>query len=317
LRIVKRALAFLLLAFGVSAAAAPVELAPGVHLLRGSFVAGRQPDGNSVLLEGPEGIVVVDSGRHAAHTRAILDLAAARKRPLRAVINTHWHLDHTGGNALLRREVPGVKIFASGAIDSALDGFLANYASQLSEVIAKTEGEERERYRTELALIQAGRQLAPDEVISRSGAKVIAGRELELRIESHAVTAGDVWLLDRASGTLIAGDLVTLPVPFFDTACPARWKESLAGMAKEKFDRLVPGHGPVLTPAEFAQYRSAFDELLACGASARSNEECTAGWLKSAGALVSESEQELTKQALGYYLDNFLRPGAKVAHLCE
>lgn len=109
--------------------ASPGEIAPGVHLIRGEFAPGQQPDGNSVIFEQRNGAIVVDTGRHEFHTRAILDFVKPR-----AVINTHWHLDHIGGNALIRREVPGVKIYASGALHDALNGFLANYADRKSVV---------------------------------------------------------------------------------------------------------------------------------------------------------------------------------------
>jgi glyoxylase-like metal-dependent hydrolase (beta-lactamase superfamily II) len=284
--------------FAVVVAAAPVEIAPGVHLLRGEFVPGRQPDGNTVIFKRVGGAIVVDTGRHAAHTRAILDFAKPK-----AVINTHWHLDHIGGNALIRREVPDVKIYASGALDDALGGFLANYAKQLEDVISKTSGEEQQRYRTELALIQSGRQLSPDTVVTAT--RTIDS--LEIHLEKDAVTAGDLWILDKKTGTLVAGDLVTLPVPFLDTAKPKVWQEALARLASVEFQRLVPGHGPVMTREQFAQYRAAYDNLLSCAASSRTNEECASGWLTDVGSLVPASDHDFTRQALGYYLDQHLR----------
>ena len=274
--------------------AAPVQIAKGVHLLRGEFTPGSQPDGNTVLFETSEGLVVVDTGRHTAHTRAILDFAKPR-----AVINTHWHLDHIGGNALIRREVPEVKIYASGALEDALKGFLANYAKQLEDVIARTSGEEQQRYRTELALIQSGKQLAPDEVIARSGPLKLAGRSFDAHLETSAATKGDLWLVDRATGTLVAGDLVTLPFPFLDTADPQGWKSALDRIAAVKFERLVPGHGPVMTRPQFEQYRRAYASFIACRGTV---EECATGWLTDAGSLVPESEHAFVRQAMEYYV---------------
>ena len=89
----------------VARGAEPAPIADGVELLRGAFVPGRQPDGNSVLLQGVDGWVLIDSGRHRAHTEALLARTDGR---LRAVVNTHWHLDHLGGNVLLRERQPGV-----------------------------------------------------------------------------------------------------------------------------------------------------------------------------------------------------------------
>src|SRR5436190_15938732 len=84
-------------------------LAPGVLFVPGRFVPGPQPDGNSLLLQGKDGWIVIDTGRHPEHTQAVL--TAAGKLPIAAVINTHWHLDHVGGNVLVRQAFPHVKVY--------------------------------------------------------------------------------------------------------------------------------------------------------------------------------------------------------------
>ena len=89
------ALLFVLL-LPLLARATPQAVAAGVYLQRDSFDPGRQPDGNSVIFIGPRGLVVVDSGRHAEHTQALLDFASARRTPIAVVVNSHWHLDHLG-----------------------------------------------------------------------------------------------------------------------------------------------------------------------------------------------------------------------------
>jgi glyoxylase-like metal-dependent hydrolase (beta-lactamase superfamily II) len=80
----------------------PREIAPGVTLLRGTMLPERGPDGNTVIFDAPYGLVEVDTGRHARHSDAILAYAKSRGRPVAAIVNTHWHLDHTSGNRRLR-----------------------------------------------------------------------------------------------------------------------------------------------------------------------------------------------------------------------
>src|ERR1700745_4252468 len=80
------------------------ELAPDVHLMPGKFVAGTQPDGNTVVFTAPDGLVVFDTGRHPEHTQQIVDFASAAKKPVVAIVNSHWHLDHVGGNGMLREK---------------------------------------------------------------------------------------------------------------------------------------------------------------------------------------------------------------------
>jgi hypothetical protein len=58
-----------------------------------------------------------------------------------------------------------------------------------------------------------------------------------------AVTAGDIRLYDAASQVAVLDDLVTLPAPFLDTACPADWTDALADVAATPFEVAIPGMG--------------------------------------------------------------------------
>jgi glyoxylase-like metal-dependent hydrolase (beta-lactamase superfamily II) len=294
----------LAISIAFAAHAEGTEVVPGVHLIRGAFVPGSQPDGNSIVLDAPEGLIVVDTGRHAAHTQAILDFAKSTERPIAAVINTHWHLDHIGGNAMIRREYPNVRVYASGALKDALTGFLANYRKQLQEMIASTkDAGQKKAFETEVALIDAGAKLAPDVTIASSGRQTIAGRALMIGLESNAVTAGDVWVLDEEAGVLLSGDLVTLPAPFLDTACPKNWQVSLEKLGKLDFDLIVPGHGSPMTRKQFAAYASAYGALLACAGSDRPQIECSDAWIHAVGALMPGYDDRFTHSLMAYYLD--------------
>ncbi|HSW83347.1 MAG TPA: MBL fold metallo-hydrolase, partial [Usitatibacter sp.] len=82
------------------------EIGPGVSMIPGQFTRGRQPDGNSVVLLGTDGTIIIDTGRHREHTQRVLNVATRNgKKPI-AVINTHWHLDHVGGNIIVRQAFP-------------------------------------------------------------------------------------------------------------------------------------------------------------------------------------------------------------------
>jgi glyoxylase-like metal-dependent hydrolase (beta-lactamase superfamily II) len=300
----------LLLAGSVQAAH---TIAPGVDLVPGTFVAGTQPDGNSVIFESADALVVFDTGRHPEHAQRIIDFATAAKKPVAAIVNSHWHLDHVGGNVLLRKQYPDVRVYASGAIDDALHGFLANYRAQLADAIAKAGGDAAKTapWRAEIALIDAGSSLAPGERIVEGGSRTIAGRAFRVGYESHAVTAGDVWLYDSATRVLASGDLVTLPAPLFDTACPERWRAALGRLAAIDFKTLVPGHGAPMRKADFAIYRRAFDGLLACGASAQPKQACIDRWMRDAGPLIPASDEKLARTLLDYYVDRSLRGEAQ------
>src|SRR4051812_38629057 len=103
----------------------PVSAAgPDWHLIPGGFEPGHSPDGNSIFLDAPDGLILVDTGRHPEHQAKLLAYAQARGRPIAAIVNSHWHLDHSGGNAEIRARFPGAAFYASDAIEGALKGFL-------------------------------------------------------------------------------------------------------------------------------------------------------------------------------------------------
>lgn len=289
----------------------PHEVARGVLLLPGAFVPGHQPDGNSVLFQTRSGLVVVDTGRHAEHTQRIIDYAHTIHRPIIAIINTHWHLDHTSGNLMMRRAFPSVRVYASLAIEEAMSGFLADYRKQLQEIIPKTDdAAARRALETEAAVIDSGNALYPDEPIMESGPRTFDGKKLDVHLETHAVTAGDIWLFDRSSGVLVSGDLVTFPVPFLDTACPGRWSESLSRLSAVGFKTLIPGHGPAMNREQFESFRRGFDALLACAATSASKESCGTRWLTEVGSLVPETDHPFARALLDYYLEQSLRGDA-------
>lgn len=303
-------------------AAAPERVADGVYLLRGDFDPARQPDGNSVVFAGGRGLVVVDTGRHAAHTQALLDFAAARGQPIALVVNSHWHLDHLGGNALLRERVPGLSIVASDAVAPALGGWLAASRRDMQAVLdsGRADAATREMIAIDIALIDAGPRLLPDRALSAPRTTIDgAGRPLLIGLARDAVTGADLWVFDAASRVVAAGDLVTLPVPFLDTACAPRWRAALAELdAAVPFETLIPGHGAPMSRADFATWRGAFGGLLDCAADAtKTDASCADGWIARLGPLLAPAEHARTRSMLEYYLGEHLRaPAAQRDQFC-
>lgn len=295
----------LLFALLCGAARAQQTLAPGVVLLPGGFDAGRQPDGNSLLLKGEQGWLLIDSGRHRAHAEAALQAAGGE---LRAVLNTHWHLDHLGGNAWLRSQRPGLEVWASAAIAQALapEGWLDRYRRQLAAALSAAPAEQAAVMRIDQALLDQAAALRPDHEVQAASKLTLAGRHLQIGVET-AVSGGDLWVLDSASGTLAAGDLVTLPVPFMDTACPPAWREALARVSAQSFKRLVPGHGPVMSRADFERWRGGFEALLDCADQGLHPAACAAVWQSHVDAWLDDAGRARVGTMLGYYFKTLLQ----------
>ncbi|MEQ1811344.1 MAG: MBL fold metallo-hydrolase [Terricaulis sp.] len=219
------------------AAQAPIvsarrELAPGVVLQPGGFAQGRGPDGNTIIFDAPDGLVVVDTGRHSWHSDAILAYAHERGRQIVAIINTHWHLDHSSGNGRLEAVYPNARVYTTSAIDRVIapGGFLTRNLEGAQGMLASGEempGVQREEIQVFIETMAHSEVLRPDVVLDRSQRMRLAGRRFDMHVTNGAVTDGDVWLYDRRTRIAVIGDLVTFPAPFFETACPQRWREAL------------------------------------------------------------------------------------------
>jgi glyoxylase-like metal-dependent hydrolase (beta-lactamase superfamily II) len=296
-----------------------ITIAPDTVLIPGNFPPDDEPDGNSIVVRGRDGLLVFDTGRHPEHTQRIIDFAKANGLPVTAIVNSHWHLDHVSGNPMLRAAYPQAHVYASHAIEGAMHGFLADNRKQMVELIAKQEvpAAQVALMQQEIARIDLGSKLYPDRPVEASGTRTLAGRSLEVGLTHDVVTAGDVWIYDSATKVLLTGDLVTLPAPLLDTACAPHWSVQLAALDALPFDTLVPGHGAAMDHAQFKIYRNAFDRFLTCAAGKEGSKACIDAWLHDAGTLVPSKDEKLARGLLGYYIDQVLRaPPAKRDRYC-
>lgn len=167
-----------------------------------------------------------------------------------------------------------------------------------------------EDVRGDIATVENGAALKPDVVIDKSATRTtIAGKKLQVNLAPNAATAGDVWIFDPATRVAAVGDLVTLPVPFLDTACPEGWRAALARIANTPFRTVLPGHGGPMTPTQFAMYRTAFNAMIACSASSRDASDCAVDWADAVADLPGADPAPF-KRARGlavYYVKDVLR----------
>lgn len=290
----------------------------GVSFIPGSVSDQRQPDGNTIVLETASGLVVVDTGRHADHVQMILDLAKAKGRPVAAVFNTHWHLDHIGQNAAVRAAYPGAAVYSNDpALTEALGAFLQRGLARNRTVAAdpKADANAVADAKLGIAAVENPQALHPTQSIERSQALTIGGRPIEVHLAQGA-SAGDLWLYDPKARLLVAGDLVTLPAPFLDTACPSAWRAEFGRMLAQPFVHFAPGHGRLMSRADVESYRAAFDALLDCAAGADAAADCAAAWSRSAAPLLDATTGSagMAKDYAAYYVENILRkPEARPA----
>ncbi len=285
---------------------APYVLQPGqIDLDKG-------PDGNTVILDAPQGLIVVDTGRHPEHAQAIIDYAHKLGKPVVAIINSHWHLDHTTGNRDVLAAFPDAKIVASRAVEGALGGFLARSKVQGEKALAEGRLEPEARARTERALAAMNDRAAivPGTPIVRDGPMRLGGRPLQFHLAPNAATEGDVWFVSPDEKLAVVGDLVVAQVPFFDTGCEKGWAKALDAIAKSRWSVLIPGHGAPMDRAQFNRWHRAFTRFVDCAHSERTAQACAARWQQDAAGFYAPAERDEVGLLARYYVSEVLRAPA-------
>ncbi len=295
-----------------------VDLGKGMTLLPGGQVAGGQKSANAVLIEAPQGLIVFDAGRGGAQTERILERIEAAQAGAPILVNSHWHLDHAGGLAAIRKAHPSALLFANdAAIRNVGAPIFAAYREQLVAGLKNPDEPvpEDAAARAELSLIAGSISFYPTNNVPRSRDAELAGRNVHLGLGS-AVSGGDVWLREDDAGVLLAGDLVSLPAPNFETACAEIWIDDLNVLWAQKFDRLVPGHGRVIDKDEFRVWQMAFEDLVKCAGSRKSDESCRDGWIKDTRKLLGAEEQAEASRMLDRDIPTLLRNEEAQAKAC-
>lgn len=287
------------------------EIAAGVHLQPGGFEPERGPDGNTIIFDAPQGLVVVDTGRHAWHSDAILAYARESGRPIAAILNTHWHLDHSSGNGRLKAAFPRARIYTTSAVDRVIapGGFLVRNMDGAREMLAGGEitAVQRQEVQVFLETMAESHTLRPDVVIDRSQRMRFAGRRLDVHVTNGAVTDADVWLYDRRTRIAIIGDLVTLPAPFFETACPQRWREALDEVWATPFETVIPGHGDPMTRDQFNTWRVAYGAFIDCAGGDAEPATCATAWAESTASLRPNTPSAQQASGMAQYYVSYLR----------
>jgi glyoxylase-like metal-dependent hydrolase (beta-lactamase superfamily II) len=295
----------------LAAIAAPsCAKAPAFHLVPGSVpLDWRGPDGNSIFLDAPDGLILVDTGHHPAHARKLLDYAKMQGRPIAAIVNTHWHLDHTTGNLDIRQAHPAAQVYATTAIEGALTGFLGRGRERADKRLADpgVPADQKAQILRGRYRIDHPDTLRPTVPVLKSGRIKIAGRKIDVHVAPFAATEADLWFYVPEERLAIVGDLVVDIVPFMDTACVDGWLMALKQVEATPFVTLVPGHGAPMDRAQFETWKGAFANFVECGRSERPKEQCVAGWRRDAAPFIDSAHGAYVDEAAAYYIDTRLR----------
>ena len=196
--------------------------------------------GNVAVYVTDEGVILIDDKFDRDYADILAKVRSVTNKPVRYVLNTHQHGDHTGGNAKMQ--------------DASVE-ILAQKNARANMVAGKMPGVPRISFNDETEVF-------------------LGGKEVRARYFGRGHTNGDAVIYFPADRTVHTGDLFTVgmsnaPVtvtPFIDYSANGsvvEWTRTLDGVLNSgwDFDTVIPGHGPVSKRADLVAYRQNFEKM--------------------------------------------------------
>ncbi len=180
--------------------------------------------GNVAVLPTSEGVVIVDDKFAQDAPEIVAKVKTVSDKPIRYVLNTHQHGDHTGGNEAMLAANAEILIQKN-----ARAGMVTNKQPGLPRI---TFGDEAQLF--------------------------LGGKEVQAHYLGRGHTAGDAVMYFPGERVLHTGDLfVNGGAPFIDSANGGsikEWDQTIAKALQYDFDTVIPGHGPVAKKADLQKW---------------------------------------------------------------
>jgi glyoxylase-like metal-dependent hydrolase (beta-lactamase superfamily II) len=200
-----------------------VKIANDLYMIHNEIVPG-----NTTALITDDGVLLVDDKFAVDHDNLMAEVKKLSPKPVKYVINTHHHADHSGGNPAMQKM--DVKVIASEqARQNMLD--------------AKQPGQ-------------------PDIAVEHRATVTLGGKTAEIYYFGRAHTNGDIVILFPQDRVLSAGDIFTFGdatpqlIDYAGGGSAKEWTTTLDGALKLDFDSVVPGHGNLAKKADMMAFRN-------------------------------------------------------------
>ena len=212
----------------------PIAVADNLHMFAGG-------GGNIALLVGEDGALLVDAGYKEISEKLMLAVKAKTDAPIRYLVNTHWHLDHAGGNE---------RVASSGAIIVA-----HRNARQLMT-------EERDIAVIDEHIMPSPPGALPVVTFDRSLDLHVNGEHVRLVHIEHAHTNGDCIVQFEQANVVHVGDLMFNGMfPFIDLNAGGSLDGIVDGLDRalalaNTDTKVIPGHGRLTDAKGLREYRN-------------------------------------------------------------
>jgi cyclase len=249
------------------------KIADGIYVIRHQDAPNGFPQGNTTVVIGDREVLVVDSCYLPSSARE--DIAQIRQwtdKPVRYLLNTHWHADHSRGNGTYADAFPSISIISQTATRELIKGYYADHPENAVMIVRR--GSDRlERWlkngktddgnpltdgdKAQIKAVLAGIEVVaaefkdlvprlPNVTFDRELNLDLGHREAQIRFLGRGNTAGDAIVFLPKERILVAGDLVVHPGPYSGSGYPSEWSKTLEKMIEMDPLIVVPGHGEIL-----------------------------------------------------------------------
>jgi cyclase len=199
-----------------------IEVQDDVYVIHNAVAPG-----NTTAVITGDGVILVDDKFEIDLDNILRLLATVTDEPVKYVINTHYHGDHSGGNA---------KLQAAGSVAIASEN-------------------------ARVRMVAGNQPGLPDFTIEERGHLYLGDKSVEIYWFGRGHTDGDVFVLFPNDRVLAAGDLFTFGedvpqlIDYNGGGSAVEWTATVEKALELDFDTVVPGHGGVVTKQAMREFR--------------------------------------------------------------
>jgi len=271
---------------------------------------------NAVIIFLGDSVLVVDTHSKPSAARALVaEIKKLTDKPVRYVVNTHFHWDHYQGNEAYPSSWPaGIEIISSEATRNNIERLgiprvkheiitMPAEIEQLKATLAKaTTAEQKEAITRNLseaeayfAELKSMQVTLPTMTFDRSLILHRASRTVEILWLGRGHTDGDVWVFLPREKVLVCGDALHGWTPFMGDSYPYDWIKTLDAAEKLDFDYAIGGHGEVMKGKQkFELWKQYFQDLM---------DQTAAAY--AAGASLDEAKKNVSRTLVAKYAGQF------------
>lgn len=271
---------------------------------------------NAAIILLGDSVLVVDTHSKPSAARALIEqIKKLTDKPVRYVVNTHFHWDHYQGNQAYPSSWPaGVEIISSQATRENIElrgiprvkyeiATIPHEIEKLkSDAAAATDPKQKaelqsnlEQAEAYLAELKSMQFTLPSMTFDRSFIIYRKTRTVELLWLGNAHTNGDVWVFLPKEKILICGDAMHGWTPFMGDSYPYDWIKTLDAAEKLDFTQALGGHGDVMhNKDKFEMWKQYFHDLMEETAKSYGN-----------GASLEDAQKQVSKILIANYSAKF------------